>query len=184
SLRTRTAAECCIRWYVHDHPGLNHGEWTEEEDEHLDSLSRDRGERDWVSIATDLGTNRTAIACFRRYQQRKTWTKEEDEMLRQAVRFYGDKNWQQVAACLVNRTGQQCLHRWTKSLNPTIRSGRWTQEEDNRLRTAVEVYGVGSWAKIKSYVAGRTDVQCRERWVNVLDPSINKDPWSWEVSER
>lgn len=51
-------------------------------------------------------------------------------MLRQAVRLYGDRSWQQVAACMVNRTGQQCLHRWTKSLNPTIRSGRWTKEED------------------------------------------------------
>lgn len=71
SLRTRTAAECCIRWYVHDHPGLNHGEWTEEEDERLDALSREHGERDWVAIATELGTNRTAISCFRRYQQRK-----------------------------------------------------------------------------------------------------------------
>ena len=35
-----------------------------------------------------------------------------------------------MANCLDGRTGQQCLHRWQKTLNPTIRRGRWTKEED------------------------------------------------------
>jgi hypothetical protein len=28
--------------------------------------------------------------------------------------------------------------------------------------------------KIHQHVKGRTDMQCRERWVNILDPNINK----------
>lgn len=28
------------------------------------------------------------------------------------------------------------------------------------------------------YVPGKTDVQCRERWMNVLHPNINLQPWT------
>lgn len=38
------------------------------------------------------------------------------------------------------------------------------------------------WVKIQMHVPGRTDVQCRERWVNILDPSINAGPWTEEVA--
>lgn len=48
----------------------------------------------------------------------------------EAVKHFGEKNWQQVANCLEGRTGQQCLHRWQKTLNPNIRRGHWTAEED------------------------------------------------------
>lgn len=59
------------------------------------------------------------------------WTPDEDAILKEAIRIYGERNWQQVAACMENRTGQQCLHRWLKSqINPSVKSGRWTTEED------------------------------------------------------
>lgn len=95
--------------------------------------------------------------------------------------IYGEKNWQQVAHILDNRTGQQCLHRWSKTLNPAIRRGRWRVDEDEALRNAVEVYGSGNWVKIQQHVLGRTDVQCRERWMNVLCPDVEQGPWSEEV---
>lgn len=31
---------------------------------------------------------------------------------------------------------------------------------------------------------GRTDVQCRERWCNVLDPSLDKGQWTPEEDAR
>lgn len=50
------------------------------------------------------------------------------------------------------------------------------------LKNAVSIYGPGNWVKIQQYVLGRTDVQCRERWMNVLSPEIKKDPWTNEVN--
>jgi len=47
-----------------------------------------------------------------------------------AVKKFGEKNWQQVAHQLEGRAGQQCLHRWQKTLNPAIQRGRWKPEED------------------------------------------------------
>lgn len=111
------------------------------------------------------------------------WTPDEDELLTEAVKRYGDKNWTAVASLLGSlRTGQQCLHRWQKTLNPSIRRGRWEQEEDNLLAMAVKAYGAGNWRLIQKHVPGRTDVQCRERWVNILDPSV-KSSEGWTAAE-
>jgi len=57
-----------------------------------------------------------------------------------------------VANHLTNRSGQQCLHRWEKTLKPSIRRGRWSKEEDQALREAVKVHGVGAWVKIMVYI--------------------------------
>jgi hypothetical protein len=37
--------------------------------------------------------------------------------------------------------------------------------------------GTGQWKQIGSKI-GRTGKQCRERWHNQIDPSINKTPWN------
>jgi hypothetical protein len=58
-------------------------------------------------------------------------------------------------------------------LDPAIRRTRWTEEEDDVLRNAVEVYGHGNWTKVQKHIPGRTDMQCRERWVNILDPALD-----------
>ena len=72
-----------------------------------------------------------------------------------------------------SHTGAQCLNRWDKTIKPTFRKGKWTEEEDNLLKRGVDMYGIGNWKKIASIVTSRTDVQCRERWVNILDPTID-----------
>lgn len=112
------------------------------------------------------------------------WTKEEDKKLTDAVKLFGNCNWQQVADILGDRTGQQCLHRWQKSLNPVIKRQRWNTEEDALLQRAVHLYGAGNWTKIQRLIPGRTDMQCRERWVNILQPSINRGQFMQEETDR
>lgn len=68
-------------------------------------------------------------------------------------------------------------------MDPSIRRGKWTATEDDFLRCAVELYGPQNWSTIQKYVPGRTDVQCRERWVNVLDPRLNAAPFTPEEDE-
>lgn len=72
-----------------------------------------------------------------------------------------------------SHTGAQCLNRWDKTIKPTFRKGKWTDAEDDLLKKGVDLFGSGNWKKIASIVTSRTDVQCRERWVNILDPTID-----------
>jgi hypothetical protein len=40
-----------------------------------------------------------------------------------------------------------------------------------------------NWRDVERQVRGRTDAQCRERWVNILDPNLlPRKIWSAEVS--
>ena len=114
------------------------------------------------------------------------WSAEEDKTLADAVRTEGDGNWMCVATWLLARTAQDCLVRWRYSIDPAIRRGKWTAEEDERLRQGVARHGAKlGWAKwVPGHMNGRTAPQCRERWVNSLDPSKKPSTEaSWSAEE-
>ena len=54
-----------------------------------------------------------------------------------------------------------------------INRGRWTKEEDEKLRKLVEIYGE-RWDVIGSHYPDRADVQCQHRWNKVVNPNIVK----------
>ncbi|KAM0753381.1 hypothetical protein T439DRAFT_379072 [Meredithblackwellia eburnea MCA 4105] len=180
----RTAQDCKIQWLQNDHPLINTRRWDKEEMNRLLKLTEAKGERDWVGIAKELGTDRTASECLRQYRrrvgQRAIWTKADDDKLSKAVERYGE-NWQTVAR-VVGFNSNQCINRWNKTLRPTIRRGKWEPEEDETLRQAVASVG-HVWKFVAARVWGRTDAQCRERWCNILDPNL-KDPKKWSVEEE
>ena len=110
--------------------------------------------------------------------QKAKWTPKEDQLLRDAVLVNEFKNWKLVSEHLSDKTDVQCLHRWTKVLNPELTKGPWTEEEDNKVRQLVAQFGAKKWSKIAAELPGRIGKQCRERWHNHLNPQINKKPWS------
>ena len=106
----------------------------------------------------------------------KRWTKSQDEALRASVRYYGEKNWKAIAERVPGRNHAQCLQRWRKVLKPGLVKGHWAYEEDQILEALVR-QGCNNWGRIAEQIPGRTPKQCRERWRNHLDPSINKGPY-------
>mmetsp|Transcript_12760 Transcript_12760/g.17723 ORF Transcript_12760/g.17723 Transcript_12760/m.17723 type:complete len:359 (+) Transcript_12760:124-1200(+) len=60
--------------------------------------------------------------------------------------------------------------------------GRWTAEEDARLRRAVELFDGRNWKQIAEagFQGRKTDVQCLHRWQKVLRPGLVKGPWTTE----
>ncbi|XP_030532553.1 uncharacterized protein LOC115742411 isoform X2 [Rhodamnia argentea] len=184
----RSGAECEARWLNWEDPLINHSRWTIEEDKHLLFFIQEKGINNWFEVAASLGTKRTPFQCLARYQRslnpcilKSEWTPDEDAQLRAIVETFGESDWQAVASALEGRTGTQCSNRWTKTLHPARqRVGRWTEDEDKRLRVAVKLFGPKNWMKIADFVPGRTQVQCRERWVNCLDPSLNWNRWTPE----
>ncbi|CAG8542498.1 2936_t:CDS:2 [Funneliformis caledonium] len=107
------------------------------------------------------------------------WTADEDNLLRLAVQLYGDRSerWTKIAACVPGRTNKMCRKRWFHSLDPNLRKGPWTEEEDELLRKAVEKHN-RVWCKVAEFIPGRTDDQCAKRWKECLDPDIDHTEWS------
>ena len=70
-----------------------------------------------------------------------------------------------------------------KALRPTITHGKWKDEEDKRLIMAVAFYGNRGWNEVARCVKTKTDVQCRERWANVLSPNVRQGAWTKEEDE-
>ena len=61
--------------------------------------------------------------------------------------------------------------------DPRIK-GPWSPEEDELLIKLVAEFGAKKWSVIAEHVPGRIGKQCRERWLNHLDHSVKKSPWT------
>jgi myb proto-oncogene protein len=46
----------------------------------------------------------------------------------EACKQYGYKSWKRIASHLNGKTEVQCLHRWSKVLNPDLTKGPWSPE--------------------------------------------------------
>jgi len=57
---------------------------------------------------------------------------------------------------------------------------KWTVDEDTAMLALIRAHGIAHWGLIAEKLVGRTGKQCRERWHNQLDPTINKQPWTDE----
>lgn len=141
----------------------------------------------WESVAELMG-NRTATECkkhwAKNYIRHGKWTVEEDEQLREAFTntngvleatnrgfLVNDEDavckagfWSKVAESIPYRTASQCAARYTESLDPNVNKGKWSQEEDANLKEGYSIHGP-IWVKVASCVPGRTQRQCRTRWM-------------------
>ncbi|ETN15800.1 hypothetical protein PPTG_06996 [Phytophthora nicotianae INRA-310] len=86
------------------------------------------------------------------------WTPHEDELLRTAIGCHGVRRWDFIAAIIPNRSEAACSKRWEELQNRSTPLNRrsWRALEDKALRST----------------------QCRDRWCNQLDPSINRGAWT------
>ncbi|KAG0302038.1 hypothetical protein BGZ98_007847 [Dissophora globulifera] len=66
---------------------------------------------------------------------------------------------------------------------PRSIKGPWTPEEDHQLRALVNELGAEKWVQIAGRLGSRTGKQCRERWHNHLDPTIDKSPFTPKEDE-
>ena len=109
------------------------------------------------------------------------WSTEDVELLQKIVEQYKDAapRWNEVAANFHNHSAIECLTKWQgMTNNPVIKGkGSWTPEEDQMLREKRLQYG-RKWAKIAAHLPGRQGKQCRERYVNHLNPELKKGEWT------
>ncbi|NXF18888.1 SNPC4 protein, partial [Rhodinocichla rosea] len=189
----RSSEELRKFWQNWEHPSINKEEWTEEELERLKQIAAEHDCLDWQSIAQELGTNRTPFQCLQKYQlynkdlKRKEWTKDEDQMLLELVqemRVGSHIPYKKIAYYMEGRDSAQLIYRWTKSVDPSLKKGPWTAEEDAMLMAAVKKYKEKDWYKIRREVPGRSDAQCRDRYLKALHWDVKKGKWSLEEEEQ
>lgn len=77
----------------------------------------------------------------------------------------------------------------TPSPKKRVRPPSWTSAEDDVLIQLVGKFGLKKWHVIAGHLKDRitlegefvrTGKQCRTRWLNQLDPSLKKTPWTEE----
>lgn len=109
------------------------------------------------------------------------WSCEDIGLLEKLVEQYQDAapRWNDIAANFSNRSAYECLAKWQEVSQTAIVKGKgsWTTEEDELIREKLAIYG-RKWAKIASYLPGRHGKQCRERYVNHLNPHLTKGDWT------
>uniref|UniRef100_A0A8C3QRH7 Small nuclear RNA activating complex polypeptide 4 n=1 Tax=Cyanoderma ruficeps TaxID=181631 RepID=A0A8C3QRH7_9PASS len=189
----RSSEELRSFWQNWEHPSINKEEWTEEEIERLKQIAAKQNCLDWQTIAQKLGTNRTAFQCLQKYQiynkdfKRKEWSRDEDQMLLELVQEMRVGNhipYKKIAYYMEGRDSAQLIYRWTKSVDPSLKKGPWTPEEDGMLMAAVQKYREKEWYKVRTEVPGRSDSQCRDRYLKALHWDLKKGKWSSEEEEQ
>ncbi|KAL3149312.1 hypothetical protein ABBQ32_002120 [Trebouxia sp. C0010 RCD-2024] len=177
-----------IHWHNHCSPSINDAEWSPEEESELLEIAQQYHHRNWEDVAEVLGTGRTAQACLLQVKRRDQltqgkgpFTEEEQQRIREGISLYG-QNWTEIASHVGGgRDRQQVMHHY-KNVMDVTRKGRWLPEEDRQLCQAVSIVGErkqNKWSSVAERVYGRSQTQCRERWCNVLDPTVKTGtPWT------
>lgn len=142
-----------------------------------------------------------------RRSSRKTWSRKDDQeliaLINDALKQIGYANgildiksiqesskvvkllqWDVICSKFSNksRNPKDLKKRWTGSLDPNVKKGRWTKEEDELLLKSYEKHGA-HWMAVAMEIEGRTEDQCAKRYVEVLDPSSKGRLREWTQEE-
>jgi hypothetical protein len=194
----RSQKQCSNRWHVVLDPSIEltnerTGKWAEDEDIKLKAAVQTHGDKKGWDVISAMVPGRTLKQCWNRWHnvlnpsialtagRTYKWSEDEDSKLKDAVQMFGGKDWAAISALVPGPSQKQCRNRWYNVLNPSIdrasgSTGKWTTDEDNKLKDSVQTHGGKNWGAIAALVPGRTQKQCCSRWKYALDPSIDRTP--------
>ncbi|KAK9292793.1 hypothetical protein L1049_020773 [Liquidambar formosana] len=93
------------------------------------------------------------------------WTAEEDEVVMNFVKKYGPRDWSSIRSQgLLPRTGKSCRLRWVNKLRPNLKTGCKFSAEEERIVIDLQAQFGNKWARIATYLPGRTDNDVKNLW--------------------
>lgn len=152
------------------------------------------GSIDHLAISESLG-----YQIFRK-SIRNAWKPDEDNLLKKLLieqylkinnlSIYNneqinikDIDWVKLANNMnTKRRAKECRKRWISSLDPFIKKGKWTKDEDNELVNAFKKHGP-NWNKVSSEIKGRNEDQCSKRYLEVLNCDTKERLRPWKLDE-
>lgn len=156
----------------------NQKKWTREEDEMLISLADQFREKQWKEISKRF-SNKNSLQCFSRYKRirpgivKGSWKKEEDLQIIELVLRHG-KAWSKISKILGTRNGKQIRDRFINVLDPDIRKGKFTEEEDRKLVALFKQFGP-KWATIAKQYPNRTADMIKNRFHSSIKKKLGID---------
>lgn len=187
----RSATQCAGRYQAFLNPKLVKSTWTSDEDSKLKAFVLKRGTGQWAEAALSL-PGHTHQQCLHRWtkvlcpgRRKGVWLPEEDDTLRFAVAaharvFGGGVDRGEVGVLPEAGSGEGETRGCSQATSLAVAlvtpsSTAVTHHETSPTEPPLP------WSKIAAHVVSRTDVQCRERWTNVL----NKKEFAWsEASDN
>lgn len=203
-LKGRQPKQCRQRYFNKVDPALSSKGWTDEEDKKIVAAQSRLGNR-FAEIARYLNgrseslvSHRWHFVLSRRAQdmlnemtaddlafvqdipeepkkerrQRSIWTQDEDQKLLNLVAELGQGNWPNIAYHLPGRQPKQCRDRFVNKIDPNLRKGGWTAEEDKMIVAAHMRLG-NRWHEMAKAIPGRSELQIKDRWYAVVQPKAD-----------
>ena len=142
--------------------------WSNEEDRLLLlSLVDFHVNKKWKFISKFF-TDKNPIQCSARYRRIKPgnlkgkWDKEEDNLLIKLKKIY-QNNWSALSKIIKNRTAKQIRDRYVNSLDPNLKKGNFSKEEDDKIIYFFKIFGP-NWLKISDLIKFRTPDTIKNRY--------------------
>ena len=109
-----------------------------------------------------------------KYCKHQKWTINEDIILCRLIKEFGENNWSLISEKMDGRNQRQCKDRWNNYLNPNLKVGDWTQEEDDLILKKREELGP-KWKIIATFFKNRTDSMIKTRYNALIRFQIKKN---------
>ncbi|KAK6918633.1 Transcription termination factor, mitochondrial/chloroplastic [Dillenia turbinata] len=118
-----------------------------------------------LNVLHEMGREACGVCTTNTLNQPKHVQPEEDEVLINHVKKYGPRDWSSIRSKgLLQRTGKSCRLRWVNKLRPNLKNGCKFSLEEERIVIDLQALFGNKWARIATYLPGRTDNDVKNFW--------------------